>query len=496
MLYIILEGFIVDKNQQFLELMKEDPMFFVEDILGKKMWSKQRKIVRSVNNFPRTTAKGCHGFGKTFTAGSIVLQFLFTYSPSIVLTTAPTFRQVEKLIWKEIRDSYSHAKIPLGGKLQDGAPLIQIIKDQWYAMGLSTQDGDRFQGFHEENILVVVDEAAGVPENIYTAIEGLLTSANAHLLLIGNPTSTSGTFKKSFEEQGWNKISVSAFDTPNFKYLGITEKDIANGKWQDKLDKKNGRIVFPKMVTPHWVADKYKRWGPSSVLYKTRVMGEFDEHGSDTIIPLSWIEAAKARWEDMEEEGPVHLGVDVAEFGRDSSNIYVKKGRKIMPAKTFNKIPIMQLTGHIMIIMNAVQAECVKIDTIGVGTGVEGRLDEMGVHTKRVNVAEAPGGDNDKEKAKFINKRAQLYWALREMLDPDPNNNPNPIGLPPDEELEEELIATKFKINSRGQIQILPKDEIKAILGRSPDKADALMIACAPLALLSNGKAIKSAGTW
>ena len=491
---------VSDKLQQVYDNLMSDPMFFTKQIIGIKPWAKQRKAIKTVmnlngENHSRTAIKSCHGIGKTFIAGNIALQFLYTYKPSIVVTTAPTFRQVEKGIWKEIRQSYGMARIPLGGKLQDGAPTLQIVKDQWYAFGLATSDSDKFQGLHEENILVIVDEGAGVPESIYNAIDGLLTSMNAKLLIIGNPTSITGTFKKAFSEPGWNKISISAFDTPNFKYYNITEKEIANGTWQAIMAAKNNWLPLPKLVTPAWVADKYKRWGPSSMLYKTRVLGEFDEVGTDTLIPLAWIETAVERNKELRVElnDKVSIGADIAEFGRDNSQVFVKTGRKVLSPFSFTKMPVMQLAGQLVLLYNQHQANTIKIDTIGVGTGVEGRLDELGLNTIRVNVAEAPGGITEEERAKFINKRAQLYWALREQLDPD---NIDAIGLPDDEELVEELMATKFKVNSSGKIQIMAKDEIKSEIGRSPDKADALMIACAPDNLLAKAKEIKNAGVW
>ena len=490
----------MDKMQQIYNNLQTDPMFFPKQIIGIKPWSKQRQAIKRVMNlsgkyYNKTAIKSCHGIGKTFISGNIALQFLYTYKPSIVVTTAPTFRQVEKGIWKEIRQSYGMARIPLGGKLQDGAPNLQIVKDQWYAFGLATSDSDKFQGLHEENILVVVDESAGVTEQIYTAIDGLLTSLNAKLLIIGNPTSITGTFKKAFEEPGWNRISISAFDTPNFKYYGIEEKHIASGEWEEMMAAKNNRLPFPKLVTPLWVADKYKRWGPQSMLYKTRVLGQFDEAGTDTLIPLAWVEAAIERNNEIVStlSDISSIGCDVAEFGRDSSQVFIKKGRKVLPAYSFTKMPIMQLVGHLVQLYNSNQCNNIKVDTIGVGTGVEGRLDELGIPTHRVNVAEAPGGITEEERTKFINKRAQLYWSLREQLDPA---NPDAIGLPDDEELIEELMATKYKINSSGKIQIIPKDEIKQILGRSPDKADALMIACSPDNLLSTTKVQQKAGVW
>jgi hypothetical protein len=471
------------KAKRIIKKINKDPLYFTKEILNQKLWSKQREILTSIWNNPRTTVRGCHGFGKSHTAGNAILSFLYAFKNSIVLSTAPTWRQVEKLIWKEVRSAYNGAKIPLGGKLAEKSPSIQISQDVWYAAGLSTNDPNRFQGFHAENILVIVDEAAGVSEDIYEAIEGVLTSSNAKLLLIGNPTNVSGTFYNSFRDDGWSKIKVSAFDTPNFKYLGITEEDIANGKWEDKFEMKNKKLLCPALITPQWVADKYKRWGPNSIMYIARVKGDFPTSSKDTLIPISWVEAAIERWYDMEEGKEIELGVDVAEYGTDKTVIAEKKGRKIMPLISYSQQGTMETAGCILMKQREANAKYIKIDVCGLGTGVEGRVAEQGLPTMRVNVAESPGG-SDKEKEKFLNKRSQLWWSLREQLDPNPLINPNPIALPPDDELMADLCSVKYKINSKGQIQVESKDEIRKRLGRSPDYGDAVVLAVAPINLL------------
>ena len=491
---MVVNHLLQDASKAVASRIEHDPVWMVSNIFGKHLWSKEREIIQSVDDNYRTTVRGCHGFGKSFTAGNTALEFLFRHKNSIVLTTAPTFRQVEKLIWKEIRESYKSSCLPLGGILYAGKPELQIVKDEWYAMGIATANSDSFQGFHESYLLVIVDEAAGVPDEIFESIEGIITTEGSRLLLVGNPTSTSGTFKDSFSQAAYHKIHVSAYDTPNFVALGITEEDVASGKWEDKWEASGHKLVCDKLVTPEWVADKYVRWGPYSTLYKTRVLGEFDDSASDMLIPLSWIEAANERWQDAEYGADTELGADIAEYGRDNTVVAALSGYKLRPLQTYNKQKTMETAGKIIRLYNALGASVVKIDTIGVGTGVEGRIEEQGYNTIRVNVAENPAG-GEEEKKKFINKRAQLYWNLREMLNPDVGLNPNPLSLPPDDELTEELCAHRYKVNSKGQIQIVSKDTIKQTLGRSPDKADAVMMACAPVALFK-ATPKQHAGTW
>ena len=120
-----------------------------------------------------------------------------SYDNAIVITTAPSERQVKELLWREIRQLYMPHRDTIGGKLTrtrlDFAP-------NRYAYGFSTNTEDRFQGFHSGNILVVVDEASGVDEFIYYAIDGILTTQNAKLLLIGNPHGLAGTFYDAFHK--------------------------------------------------------------------------------------------------------------------------------------------------------------------------------------------------------------------------------------------------------------------------------------------------------
>lgn len=456
------------KAKMILQKAQRDPVWFVEDVLNAKPWSKQAEILESVRDHPRTAVRSCHGVGKSFTAGQVILWFLYTFPYSIVLSTAPTWRQVEKLIWKEVRASHRRAKFPLGGNILPKSPEIQIVQDEWYAAGLSTNEPDRFQGFHEENILVVVDEAAGVPEDIFEAIEGVLTSGNARLLLLGNPTNTNGTFYKAFKGPGWNTISISAFDTPNFTAFGITEEDIANETWQDKI---TGPLANAKLITPEWVADKYKRWGPDSPAYIARVKGQFAEDGEDTLIPLSWIEAAMERWIDMEKGEPIEIGVDVARYGSDKTVIGVRYGSKIVGLQEYSKQDTMETAGRVVMAYKEHKPTDVKVDVIGLGAGVVDRLNEQNLNVTEINVAEKA-----KDPENFTNLRSELWWILRERLDPNPATNPDPIGLPPNDELLSDLSGIKYKINSRGQIVVETKEEMKKRLGRSPDFGDAVCL--------------------
>ena len=163
----------------------------MENVVGTTtLWHKQIEIANSVRDNFRTAVRSCNGAGKTFISASIVAWFLTSHVNSIVISTAPTSRQVRELLWQEINNIKVNSKYPLGGE----TTLVQwTLGPKWFALGLSTDDPNRFQGFHAEHILGVIDEAAGVDAPMggygrYSYVYG------ARLLVIGNPTEPSGEF--------------------------------------------------------------------------------------------------------------------------------------------------------------------------------------------------------------------------------------------------------------------------------------------------------------
>ena len=150
---------------------------------------------------------------------------------------------------------------------------LEMPERDSFAMGLSADSPDEFQGFHSTNMLIVVDEAEGVAEPIYEAIEALMTSENCRLLLIGNPTTVTGSFRRAFHEDRelYHTITISAYDSPN-----VAE----------------GAKTVPGLVTARWVKQRRKIWGEDNPIFQARVLGEFPEQSEDTLISLSAIEGA------------------------------------------------------------------------------------------------------------------------------------------------------------------------------------------------------------
>lgn len=448
--------------KEMLDRSRSNPNWWVKNILNNNLWETQKEIIKSVRDNQETAVASCHGAGKSFTASNVALWYLYNHKPSVVITTAPTDRQVKGILWKEIRLAHGNAKLPLGGKM-----LTQELKlaTNWWAWGFTAPeyDPDRFQGFHEVNILVIVDEAAGVSEQIYEAIDGVLTSEHARLLMIGNPTSAAGRFGQAFKTPGIKKFFISAFDTPNFTTYGITQGDIASGEWEKKI---TGDLPAPYLVTPSWVAKRYQRWGENSPLYQSRVMGQFPTQGTDTLIPLDWIDRAVKQ--ELKPAEPIELGVDVARYGPDESVWVLRRGPVARIVQVNPMGDTMETSGICIQNRKRYKATKVKVDADGLGAGVFDRLKEQ-----NEPAIEMRAGFSASDSERFANKRAEWWWGLRERFES------GDIDIEDDEELISQLSNIKYKINSRGQIQVESKDEMRKRGLPSPDRGDAIMMAFA-----------------
>lgn len=453
------QGGLTSEQREFYRL---HPIEFSRDILGNDPYDRQEEILFSLASNPRTTVRSAHGVGKTWSAAGGILWFISSFVPSTVVTTAPTARQVRDILWKEINVQYYKAKTPLGGRILT-QQLIMSDREKWFATGFTTEehDLDRFQGFHNINILVVIDEACGVSKTIYDAVEGLLSAGlMVRLLLIGNPTNENTEFGKSFKSQLYDKFHLSAFDSPNFTTFGITIEDMRNNTWEKKIV---GDLPRPYLTTPKWVYERYQEWGEDSPLYQVRVMGNFPEEAEDTLIPLFWIERAQLL--NLEPSGVKSLGVDIARSGGDESVIIMRHGGVASAPKVWTHKDTMQSTGIIKNYIDEHKPDIVNIDVIGMGAGVVDRLNEQEYGVNGVNV-----GERATEPDKYFNLRSELYWKIRQKLER------SELELPDDSILTNELTGFRYEFTSKGQLKLEPKEKTKDRVGKSPDRADSLAL--------------------
>ena len=487
---------------------REDPVWFAKRFLDARPWSKQREVLRALRDHDLVAVRSCNGSGKTFTAALATLWWLCAHDEAMVITTAPTERQVKDLLWREIR--HLHGKNPeaIGGKLTS---TRLELSEKRFAYGFSTDTAGRFQGFHSGNILVIVDEAAEMREFIFDAIFGCLTSENSKMLMIGNPSSLAGTFYDAFHKNRsrWKTTHISAFDTPPFRAeeggdpplspvsgtrqapdISPAEREVGplcpsdispteRGKPGDlapvdsRLGGNDGGLVasldaIPAgMATPKWAEMIADQRGVSSAEYQSRVLGDFPEEADDTLIAMRLIEAAVGREFDVVSDDDVVMGVDVARFGNNQTVAIVRRGSSVVDMLSFGRSDLMGTTGRVIDLTRRHDVKRMHVDVVGLGAGVVDRARELNsVRTIGVN-----GGSKASDSERYLNLRAEMYDGLRQRFaDGD-------ISIPDDSELISQLASLTFSYTSRGQLQIESKDRIRSSGRQSPDKADALALA-------------------
>ncbi|MEO7520644.1 MAG: terminase family protein, partial [Gemmatimonas sp.] len=285
-----------------------DPVRFSRHILGHDPWSIAERILTAVATKRRVAVKACHSSGKTFTAAEAALWWVMRYADGKVITTAPTWTQVERLLWGEMRIAAAQSKI----SLPEVRKTQLDLEDGNFAIGLSTNEGVRFQGWHGGHILIILDEAPGVLAEIYEAIEGIEAGGEVHILLLGNPVVAAGPFYNAFtvDADQWERFTISAFDTPNLAGIPgdtISEKEAALLALPDEALDEN---VRPYLTTRRWVRDRLIVWKADHPKYTSRVLAQFPKQSEYSLVSLDWIERAEAK-RATSAALPVEAGVDV-----------------------------------------------------------------------------------------------------------------------------------------------------------------------------------------
>jgi len=416
------------------------------------------EVLESVRDNRKTIVESGHGVGKTNVAATVALWFLYNHVDSIVLTTAPTMRQVKAGLWKEIAIQWRHE---LGGLMTN--LKLSVERDRWFAMGFTArqsadaeQSAASMQGYHAPHILVIFDEAAGVLPAFWTAAASLLTNENARFLAIGNPTSTSGKFYQNSLLPSFHKIRISCFEHPNVVH---------------------NQEIIPGAVTRQFIEDAKSEWGESTPIWDSRILGKPPDEGDDTLIRLSWVTACinKER-HHAQKKKPKIMTIDVARFGQDNTVIGDIIGNNLQEnierrqGKDTN-----ETSGRIIrkwedAFDSKEPYDIIVIDDSGVGGGVTDKV-KAHIYKGKSPTVFAFNGAAASSRPQFANLRAQAYWKLRE------DTRLEEIALVEFGTLTAELTNIKTIFNGKGQILIESKDEIKKRNGgRSPDLADMVMM--------------------
>lgn len=448
-----------------IPLYRKNPVLFAREVLLFEPDEWQQAALMDLAENPKVAIKSGQGVGKTSMEAVALLWFLTCFPYPRIVATAPTKQQLHDVLWSEV------------SKWQERSPLLQELlrwtktyiymkghEKRWFATARTATKPENMQGFHEDNMLFIIDEASGVADPIMEAILGTLSGGNNKLLMCGNPTRTTGTFYDAFYSSRWmyKCHTVSSEDSP-------------------RASKDNIKALID-------------RFGYDSNVVRVRVRGLFPKQEDDVFISLQLLEAAVKLELVHEDEdsitapGRIDIGVDVARFGDDDTAIATKVDKEVLPLLMRHGQDTMRTTGDIVRIYKDLLEQYpdyedyiyVKIDDTGVGGGVSDRLKEVKVEDGLDRMLIVPVNFAKKapktKSARFYDDIVTWMWAtVRDLMEADE------VKLPDDSVLIGEFSTRKYHFISNGKQRLESKEDLKKRGLRSPDRADAVALACMPV---------------
>lgn len=457
-----------------LENYWDNPVWFAEDMLGFKADNWQQEVLMALAQHPKVSIRSGQGVGKTGLESIALTWYLLTRPFPKVVATAPTKQQLYDVLWAEVAKWLVGSKVERFLEWTKTKIYMKGYSERWWATAKTATRPENMQGFHEDYMLFVVDEASGVADPIMEAILGTLSGAENKLLMCGNPTRTSGTFYDSHNRDRdlYKTFKVSSMDSP-------------------RTSKENIEMLK-------------RKYHEGSDPWRVRVLGEFPKGESDSLISLEVVEHATTRQISIASDFTLHLGTDIARYGDDETIIAPRIGGKVFDLQKYSKQSTMETVGHILrtadkfrSLYPQINRVKIKNDDDGLGAGVTDRLKEV-VREQNLGYEIIPiqNGSSAIEKDKYYNKASEMWDVMREELDTNFSNflqgNEPSIQLPQDDKLIKQLSNRKYSVDSKGKIQLESKKEMKKRIGESPDCADAVIYSFAEngnddLSLLKGG---------
>lgn len=464
---------------------RKDPVLYAREVLTFEPDSWQKKVLMELADRPKVAVKSGQGVGKTSVEAVALLWFLTCFPYPRIVATAPTKQQLHDVLWSEI------------AKWQERSPLLKTIlkwtktyvymsgyEKRWFAVARTATKPENMQGFHEDNMLFIVDEASGVADPIMEAVLGTLSGDNNKLLMMGNPTKVAGTFHDAFTKDRAQFVCM----TVSSREVGRTNKDnIAS------LDRKYGR---------------------KSNVVRVRVDGEFPEQDDDVFTNISWIEQSvatdvsdntlKGMGEYVDDNGSrVHepdkllradIGCDVARFGDDKTVIGFRLNERVLIYKKYNGKDTTWTTGNVANLYREIKFRYkykgivpVKIDDGGVGGGVTDQLKALKRAEpdlyKDMEIVPVNFGQPIKHRY-YYDTTTYMMGVVRDLIQPfDEAGNPKKcdIILPDDNDLVGQLSCRKYTFIRSSKVKVESKKEMKKRDLPSPDEADCILLVCLPI---------------
>lgn len=423
----------------FVRRYANDPVRFVKEVLGASPDKWQTECLESIRDNQRTAVKSGHGIGKTAEIAWVILWFMSTRPNPQVLVTANTKNQLDGKTWRELSKWWNKAKNKDWFDKTATKFFLKSAPDVWFchAIPWSENKPDAFQGLHEKHVLVLFDEASGIPKPIWEAVEGAMTTEGARWVAFGNPVNNDGSFFECFHrfKHRWNAVTVDS-------------------RTAAQADKEQ---------IQKWLED----YGEDSDFFRIKVRGEFPRAGGNQLISHEEIQACREYKATGFESQPLIVGVDLARFGDDQSVIYPRRGRKILQAVKWRNMDGMYSASRIAEYdRDSGQNGIYLVDGGGIGGPIVDRLRQL-IDSKRI--IEVNFGSSATKDTKYANKRAEMWGDLRDAMK-------SGIELPNDTELIEELGQVRYKFDNQNRILLEKKEDMKARGLASPDCADALAL--------------------
>ncbi len=447
---------------------RTDPLRFWADTSGFKPVSYQARVAKAVagdqsinpSNLHRFCLASGHNVGKSALLANLAMWYSWMHPGSVVLITGPTFEKQVVNLFYEIRKWY-------GGFVTSGLfelekarvrwPRLAIMDEQkmgkWQIVGMSASEPQNLAGEHSpQGVMVIIDEASVVDDGVFNVLEGALSDSESdvRLVMAGNPTRREGEFYRA------------AFDP---KY--------ADTYWRLQISSYDSEVAN----TSAWGLSMLRRHGENSPIYRCRVLGLPPDDNPSAYIPLDWVLKAEARWEDnshFTRPERAKIGVDVAWEGGDETAICIRRGNRVEGFRVvtgYDPVEVAEEAAEVIKGLNGAY-DNVYVDSIGYGGGVVANLKRLSVNGKPIRVVPVNVSRRSTKPDEFFNLRAELYCRLRSFI----QVGEIPPATPDDDKLRADLVGIRTDF-APGKLLIESKDQIrKRNQGRSPDRADALML--------------------
>jgi hypothetical protein len=473
-----------------------DPVVFAWEVLGIWCWSKQREMLRLMAANPNVAVRSGQKCSKSLTIVIFSLWWLLMKPGAKVFVTSSDYRNISTVFWNELKGVLRQSRVAIGGHCAETPMGGFQLEDGRFIKGFSTDKIEGWGGFSGPSMLFLIDEASRIEQPIFEAIDGN-RAGGGHLAMVGNPTQNIGPFFDAFHAQRdhWATMAISSTQTPNCTGEKVQLRTgPATWKWTNRV---------PGLADPAQLKERARRYGGEDhPFYLVRVLGDFSRDTDDSIVPLGLVEAAQQRYKIRGKdyvggEGRLVLGVDPARYGTDATAIAVRRGRRIYRVATLHKANTQKICAMVKELIDhyngpsnnpqnrakrGTQTPLVNVDvTGGYGVGVVDMLPEMRAELggKLCEVGEVNASERSDDDDAFNNMRTQLLFGVREWLEGGQCALPwTAITQVEDDQLAADLIATKFSFDARGRRKAQSKDEVRDILGRSPDRGDAIALSC------------------